>query len=154
MASNITNAAVFGTANMKPDPGEQADALWAQKIAENTGYLFYRRYQGPTITYSHPNNTPHHPTGTYYFQKQTGLEYLHGSGFAFISSNTNGIEVNFKCDATTIFTRTGNGTIFKFGTSVPISHLTNGSFYELTFDVDAITNTGSCMLNLTTWQAP
>ncbi len=28
--------------NMKPDPGEQADALWAQKLADNTGFLLKR----------------------------------------------------------------------------------------------------------------
>ncbi len=42
MASDITPSAAFATANLKPIPDEQADALWAQSIADNTGFLYGR----------------------------------------------------------------------------------------------------------------
>jgi len=42
MASNIPTNGTFAVTNLKPDPGEQADALWAQKMAENTGFVFGR----------------------------------------------------------------------------------------------------------------
>jgi hypothetical protein len=43
MASDITPAssASFSLSNMLPSPGEQADALWAQKLADNGGYNYY-----------------------------------------------------------------------------------------------------------------
>lgn len=49
MASNITNAAAFATANMRPAPDEQIDALWGQNIADNTGYNYFREIPGPTL---------------------------------------------------------------------------------------------------------
>jgi hypothetical protein len=39
MANSITSVASFATANMKPVPDEQIDALWGQNIADNTGFL-------------------------------------------------------------------------------------------------------------------
>lgn len=42
MASNIATTAAFTGSNMKPAPGEQGDALWAQGIADNTGHVYYR----------------------------------------------------------------------------------------------------------------
>jgi hypothetical protein len=45
MASNITTSASFGTSNMKPSPGEQADAIWAQNMADDVGYVYFREAQ-------------------------------------------------------------------------------------------------------------
>lgn len=43
MASDIIAAsASFGTANLKPAPGEQADALWGQQMADNDGYNYFK----------------------------------------------------------------------------------------------------------------
>lgn len=42
MASNITSSAVFTTASMKPTADDVGTADWAQKVAENTGYNYYR----------------------------------------------------------------------------------------------------------------
>lgn len=41
MATNITNAAVFTSASMKPVADEVITADWGQKMAENTGYLYH-----------------------------------------------------------------------------------------------------------------
>lgn len=43
MASDISTSGSFATANMKPDPNEQGDALWAQKIADDVGYTYFRQ---------------------------------------------------------------------------------------------------------------
>lgn len=43
MANNITNSASFSTANMKPLADEETAALWGQNVADNTGYLYYRK---------------------------------------------------------------------------------------------------------------
>lgn len=42
MASTIGTLASFATQSMKPAPGEEADAIWAQKVADNTGYLWHK----------------------------------------------------------------------------------------------------------------
>ena len=45
MASNLGtgNAADFNRANMKPDSGDQADALWAQNTSDNIAHLFWAK---------------------------------------------------------------------------------------------------------------
>jgi hypothetical protein len=45
MASDITSTSDFSEGNMKPVSGEIIDAVWGQKIAENTGWLRYRKEQ-------------------------------------------------------------------------------------------------------------
>ena len=35
---------VWGTLLMKPDPGEEGNALWADKIAANEGWLFHNYF--------------------------------------------------------------------------------------------------------------
>jgi hypothetical protein len=47
MASTLGTNALFATSNMKPASGEQADALWAQNLADNTAFLFHREVQLP-----------------------------------------------------------------------------------------------------------
>jgi hypothetical protein len=47
MASNIGTNSVFATLNMKPATGEQADALWAQNMGDNTGHVYFREVPIP-----------------------------------------------------------------------------------------------------------
>lgn len=42
MATSIGTSAGTTLTNMKPIPGEQTDALWAQNIADNSGYSIFR----------------------------------------------------------------------------------------------------------------
>jgi hypothetical protein len=59
MALSIASTAVFSTSNMKPEPGEQGDALWAQKVADNTGFVYYKTYHThvPSVSGAAPSYT-------------------------------------------------------------------------------------------------
>ena len=41
MATDLgtTNASMFNTGNMKPESGNQTDALWGQNLSDNTAFL-------------------------------------------------------------------------------------------------------------------
>ena len=47
MAFDITPSGSFSATRMKVVAGEQADALWAQKLADNTGYVYWREIPIP-----------------------------------------------------------------------------------------------------------
>lgn len=157
MASNITSAAAFATTNMKPDPGEQADALWAQKIADNTGYLVYRRHFGPQIRFAGEVGATH---GTLYLEKVHGMTKFQGSFYARAYDLT---RLYFNCfiDGGTAVVRDydflsgGAGTTVNSSFSVDISALTTGAMYKFGFSLGGqISGTITTALSMTTWQAP
>lgn len=156
MAANIETTAAFATQNMKPDPGEQADALWAQKIADNTGYLYYRPFPGPSFRID-SYNTPGGGTrsGTYYFRKEYGLGTFLGSvvgthqggGDDDMFLYVNGVEVFYR-------SYTGAATQFKHGTRYGIGGLTNGNTYEISWQWSEGANSGIAGMDVTTWFVP
>jgi hypothetical protein len=54
MATHLTagGASSFITNNMKPNAGEQADALWAQNAVENSGHNHWRHQPLPIVRWS------------------------------------------------------------------------------------------------------
>lgn len=140
MSSSLTTSSAFSTASMKPDPGEQGDAIWAQKIAENTGHVYYREQMVP-IFY---NSTSSGLTVTGLFVKRAGQSYARvrfasNSGLgsitttlsAFLSTSDYG---NFgaadSTAATTNVTQTINADT-SYTLELDISGLSNGTAYYL-----------------------
>ncbi len=72
MALDIGTTASFTTGNMKPETGDQADSLWGQNIADNTGYLYYQPKQvhvpvnGFDLQFSENTATDNTYVGTFY----------------------------------------------------------------------------------------
>lgn len=132
MASDITTSGSFATTNMKPDPGEQGDALWAQKIADNTGYLGGRPalaccLGGVGDSYSQ-SSTIGTSYATAYFQKLPEYNYLMGTYSG--TTNANG-QITGYINGVNFFTFGGAGSVWKAGTKYSISSLTNYSWYEV-----------------------
>lgn len=155
MASDITSAATFTIANMKPTPGEQADAIWAQKAVDNTGYLYYRPVPGPSFFMSAIDSAAGgNVRGTFFFRKEPGMSWLDGTIVGTkVAVNA---DVDVWVSGVNVFTRnfTGAGTLFKHSFHTSISALTNGSYYEVQHSWVAGVNAGASHMGVTTWQAP
>src|SRR5690349_7631702 len=82
MADNILNSASFATANMKPAAagGENIDSVWGRNLADNTGYVFFRKTPGPGYS-NRVNGGASYATnaGTHQFTHRREWPYLTGS---------------------------------------------------------------------------
>lgn len=149
MADNITSAATFTTANMKPAAGEQIDALWGDNLGDNTGYVYYRKEHYPPLSISYritsavlaeQYNYQATTRATTYFNHRTEFATLHGSYYIFGSSGADGVGLRlaatFFCDGTSIFgtecsaASAGEGS--STGSFVFVkSHLTHNTDYTI-----------------------
>ena len=151
MAQTIPTNAAFSTAYMKPDPDDVGDALWGQKIADNTGFLYYRTQkefeisaglQGVFLT---SGGAPvFNQVGTTFFIKTTGRGTLSGTCFGSCSSGgtakawVNGaLIVNFE----------NTGTSFGTAWTVDISGLTDGVKYPISYAA-GVTPNGAAMFGM------
>jgi len=153
MATNLGSTGLtWQTTNMKPESGEQIDALWGQNTADNTaaayhGYLNPLRTVGTTIlgelnyfyleSYAEYNSTSR--KDEVYFYKKDGLDTLLGTLIGTYSSE--GISTYG-----TVTLLVGGGTAFVWGThagenttrtrnesfSYDISGLTGDIMYKVT----------------------
>lgn len=149
MADSILTTAVFSTAYMKPAAGggEIIDALWGRKLADNTGYVYYRpikiaamggigvEAKGRWQTDEGFSNLSY--TGTVLFQKLSGMNTLTGTARGGVSYTTTGSTagtVTGKINGDTIFsfTNPSGGTTFATNFTKSISSLTDGNWYEIT----------------------
>lgn len=157
MASNITNAASFATANMKPSPGEQADALWAQKLADNTGYLYYLHRPGPTVDgYSgFITSGLGGPAGTYdgtkFFRKENLYGTIYGSYVAKFTRVGMGMEIFV--DGVSVVSRNSSGAETLTGSfATSIAAKSDGNTYEFVGVLKHGTFFGNqASLNVTSW---
>lgn len=91
MASNITSAAGFTFINMKPAADEEIPALWGQAIAENTGYLYYKKHiVGNLHTYhSSDGDGLVHNSGNenhlIIYPKEEGYNYITGTIYSEVN---------------------------------------------------------------------
>jgi hypothetical protein len=132
MASNILSSAAFTSANMKPASGEQLDAVWGQNIADNSGYLRYRKQLacslgGIGININGPSTVGTYQ-GTTYFPKFAEYNHLVGSYAGTTSSTGNLVG---RVDGTLIFNHVGAGSLYATSINMDISHLTNGNWYPI-----------------------
>lgn len=157
MANPITNTAAFATANMKPAPDEQIDALWGQNIADNTGYLYFKKVFGPSFHLDGLNQSLTH--GTFVFEKAQGHSQFAGSLNGTVQRNTYG-SLTLRMNGTIVsqdlwdLSSSSTGTRVKksFGTS--LAGLTDGVFYEFTWAFGVSTSSyGNPFMDITTWQS-
>ena len=161
MASDITSSAQFATANMKPDPGEQGDALWAQKVADNSGYLWFMHKPGPTIdAYSqrlHANSFSAGDgtfQGTKFFRKETNYGTLYGSYVGNFSGAGQGLEI-FVNGASLINRNTSGAGALTGSLSVSVSGLSDGNIYEFVgLMKHGSTTNNFASLSVTSWFKP
>lgn len=157
MASSITSAAAFATANMKPVPDEQIDALWGQNVADNTGFLYYRKLFGPCChLIGVANNLTH---GTFVFEKAHGHTQFVGSLNGTVQANSYG-SLTLWVNGTNVFqkvfdfTSSGVGTRFKASFGTALTGMTDGNFYEFSWALGANITGGDPFVDITTWQTP
>lgn len=156
MASNITTSAQFATQNMKPDPGEQGDALWAQKIAENTGQLLFRPY--PILSFAvaaYDSAGGGFKSGTFLFRKEQHLGTFAGTFIGTHKASASD-DVNIYVNGVNVFSRSyaGAATLFKQGTNYGIGGLTDGNYYEVSYSWNAGANSGPTGMGVSAWLIP
>lgn len=153
MATNIGTAAAFTTANMKPAPGEQIDAVWGQNIADNTGFVYHMDRLAvhgrlDLIPMTVASSTAD-KRGTWFFLTPPVPSYLKGTANIFKSDTTsdvmtgvlyvNGVAVHTLSRAA----GTSNGT--SGGFSYDISGLTANTIYPISYRLQTIsTGQGYC----------
>lgn len=145
MANPITTTAAFATANMKPAPDEQTDALWGQNMADNAGYVFFRQQRLQPSAFT--NNSD-----IFIFQKQAefnGLklvvEQQTGSAAVVQYMRVFGQGTNFlnTSGGSLSATQSYNQTALSFNRfDMDISALTNGSYYGFQWNHTAAPDTG------------
>lgn len=133
MASDILNNGTFSVANLLPSPNEQGDCLWAQKVAQNSGFVFGRPIQhligfGTEGTNFDPaGGSPHGVAVDYkiYFLRTAGHNRFVGTyrGDGFFSGGggvdpdctyTDGFSISGDLGAYTLYT---NGTAANIGST-------------------------------------
>lgn len=156
MASDIGTTAGFTTANMRPASGEQIDALWGQNISDNTGFMYYLPWPGPTISHTNGTNDLTDYRGTYYFQKRAGMGTFIGSMNGTVHSSGADVTVKLWVNGSNLYslTTSASGTAFKGGLYYYMTGLSNGSFYEVSYQVLGASGAGAVHLGFTTWQRP
>ncbi len=137
MADSILTSAAFATAFMKPVPGETIDAIYGRKIADNTGFLYYRIQKEFELHggYSWESSSSFSQyflkqAGTTYFIKTPGRNTLSGTCFGTVSSTG---FVSVSVNGTSILSFSGAGTAFGTAWSKDISGLTNDVKYPVSF---------------------
>jgi len=141
MAQSIVNTAAFSTAYMKPDPDDVGDALWGQKIADNTGWLFFRPHKVADfggLGVKIDTNADSSSIGTWYqiattrFRKEPGLDTIWGTAKGTVTSSgpTSYGTVIAHINGVQIFNY-HSGENFATSISYDISGLTNGVWYEI-----------------------
>lgn len=154
MANSITTAASFTTSNMKPVPDEQIDALWGQNIADNTGYLYYRKIPGPSFGCSPQQDSSFSGTyrGTYFFEKAPGMGTFFGS---FIGSAAAGNPViTVGMNGTSLFSQSASGTLYSLTIGTDLAGIANGDMVAVGWKMTVPSGAGECNFSFTGWQKP
>jgi hypothetical protein len=143
MASDITSTSEFTTGNMKPVSGEIIDSVWGQKMAENTGYLFFNR---PHMYVSFSNSEKaaggvlDGANGTLFFAK-TSHSLMQGTVSLTADGSSNDLLVYV--NGTEIVSESFINGKVNVGISYDISSLTEGQVYELGWNTDFFTGGAS-----------
>lgn len=143
MANNIDDSASFSSANMKPDNNEETAALWAQNIADNTGYLYYEPKMVCSFSVTaRPLFALDSPVGTLYLKKLPGFNTLHGSVTVWHNTEhvlgTGSLYVNNALVAELDYGSVSTVYNASKGFSYDVSSFTNYSDYEVAYNVDLI----------------
>ncbi len=145
MATNITAVSSFATSNMKPASGEQADALWAQNLADNLGNLYFQEKQLST-DWIKVGFDPNNEYRLYSFRKTSAHNALRfrtrGRSGIVAGAVTDSVEIADTLGGLSIITDTENHTRTAqviYSWDLDISSLTNGTEYFGFLYVDDVT---------------
>lgn len=107
MASDITISNTFSNVNMKPASSEIIDVVWGQKMAENTGYLYYE----PKLLCSFTAGLEQQNTvsGTFWTKKMPSYTNITGTFFGTMSSAPLSPYNNLWIDGTLVASQTLTG---------------------------------------------
>ena len=147
MAQNIQTNAAFSTAYMKPDPDDVGDALWGQKIGDNTGWLYYKPekvadFHAVGLFTGSDFNIPMDANGTTWFRKYPNKNTLFGT-YGGTNSTLGTCEGSIA--GSSIFAIHNSGIRFLNSFSMDISGLTNGSWYPINVHVASRQLSGPCV---------
>lgn len=141
MASHLTTAAdTFNTSNMKPASGEQADALWAQNLVDNTGHLYWRNQPIPILLWSGSGGNGSVISALFYkrashnairaaFSSNANLGSITATLAAFDSTSDYGNYGAADAAAATVSSAISMGADSAHTLELNISGLTNGGLY-------------------------
>ena len=134
MASDITTSASFATMNMKPDPNEQGDALWAEKMGDNDGYNYFKEIPLPEINPTVGNDS------RYIFTKRAS----HNA----IKAQTRGLAGGGVTEFMRVFWDGDDPTVLNVTRAVGTSAYTRANLTTQRFDLDisGLTNGNTYML--------
>jgi len=153
MASSIDNTSDFSTGNMKPASSEIIDAVWGQKLAENTGYLYYKYPQllcsWSTTEAEGDGGVNDGLSGTHWFVKTP-----HDTMVGTISGTSNAAEANgvvIKINGVQIASENWSTKTFATAIQYDISGLTDGQWYEVTWTHGNITTGRNRSTSVSLW---
>lgn len=151
MASNITTANTFETGNMKPDSGEIIDSTWGQKIAENTGYLYYDSHPllcnwAANITFKGADYDPFDDDGTFFVKKTPGYNTIEGT---FWGTQNGAVTFDVEIDGTSVIS--SGATSVKTGFSWDASNVTDLANFEVTYTTNSIQDDDYIRHSCTMW---
>jgi hypothetical protein len=154
MATNLGTAAAFTTANMKPAPGEQVDAIWGQNIADNTGHLYFRKLPGPCFGCSPQQDSSAAGTyrGTHFFEKANGMATFYGSFIGTASTGNPSITVGM--NGTSLFSQNASGTLYSLTIGTDLVGVADGQMVEVGWRMVVPSGSGECNFAFTGWQRP
>ena len=145
MASDILNNGTFVITNMKVDPGEQADAIQAQKLAQNTGFVFGRPIgwvngygTNGTLNTQAVNNFSNQLRYETYFYRTAGHNKLDGTYSASGTFTQGGNPDVTYTDGFSVKGDLGQYDLFQSGTSANIGAASTwGSTRQFTVDLSS-----------------
>ena len=136
MASDITTTGTFTTTNMRPAGGEQIDALWGDNVADNTGYIYYRKQ--PLLSFWERVSTSIiEPSATYYVNHRQEYGTINGSFTVYGSGLGGGAATLFAtftldgtfCGGSVIKMAGGAGGLHTGSFAISKAHLTQNTDY-------------------------
>ena len=131
MASDITSSSSFTESNMKPDSGEIIDAVWGQKIAENTGYVYYETKLLCSFTANLSINTT---SGTFWTKKLPSYNNIVGTFFGTMSAAPASPYNNLWIDGTKVASQTITGAL-SLAVDWDASFQTNGVDFPISWQM-------------------
>ncbi len=153
MADSILTTAAFATAFMKPVPGETIDAIYGRKIADNTGYLYYKPekiadFSGNSFYYADSSKKTW--TGTSIGYKYDNKNTVFGTvaGTLFFSAGTGTWTASFTANGTTLYATSSHQVsgpvqiVFATSYSCSVSSLSSGAVIPIIYSA-AITGAPS-----------
>lgn len=151
MATDIDNTSSFSKVNMKPEVDEETTALWAQNIADNTGYLY--NLPVPLLNFLIATKEQYTSKGTFKFMKDARFNTIVGTSIGtWETSQVAGFSGTVFVDAIRMWgTIAATVTSATLGTTIDVSSLTDGQVYDISFRYSSGNNAEDYSFAQTFW---